>query len=71
VHRFVVEILLDDGSWIQDCACEYRQRVRKNVQGDVIEVFTDGIVPGGSSVNNFIFGRREDGSFTDRWSMGL
>ena len=69
VHRFLAELMLDDGTWVQDCACGHRQRARKNAQGIPSEVFADGMVPGGSSLDNAIFARQLDGSFQDRWAF--
>ena len=68
VHQFFAEILLPNGSVVQDCGCGYRQRVRKSVNGDVQEVFTDGLVAGGSSLDNAVFFRDTDGLFISRWA---
>lgn len=68
-HRFEVEMMLDNGSWVQDCACGHRRRIQKSSQGSVAQEYDDGVVPGGSSLDNAIFSRREDGRFIDRWSQ--
>jgi hypothetical protein len=69
VHRFELEILTDDPSlWVQDCACGYRQRVRK-VGVHVTEVLNDGLVEGGGSIQNGVFYMNDTMQWQDRWSL--
>lgn len=69
-HRFELEILLDDGTYVQDCACGFRRRVRKGYAGECQDL-QDGLVEGGTSLENSIFLRTENGAFHDRWSVRL
>jgi hypothetical protein len=73
VHRFLCQISLGDGTWVQDCECGHRQRAAKGKHGQVTQVFDDGVVVGGSSLDNVIFLKDErpqrDGGvhFINRW----
>ncbi len=70
VHRFDCEVLLDEpGIWVQDCACGHRRRVRKGPHGEIVEEFHDALVEGGSSCDNGVLIRQEDGSWRDRWAI--
>ena len=70
VHRYDCELSLDEPSlWVQDCACGHRRRVRKGQQGQIVEEFSDALVEGGSSCDNGVFVRADDGSWKDRWAI--
>ena len=66
-HQFLGEVALGNGLFVQDCGCGYRRRARKGTHGHIMEVFEDGMVEGGTSVDNSIFLKNEDGLFVNRW----
>lgn len=68
VHQFLLQIALSDGTVVQDCACGYRQRARRLPNGG-IEALQDGMVVGGSSVDNVVFLKHTGGHFVHRWEL--
>jgi hypothetical protein len=69
VHQYLAETMTDEyGVYVLDCACGDRQRVRKASTGNVLELLPEAVVVGGGSLENAIFKRQRDGSFTDRWA---
>lgn len=66
-HAYQVEIHLGNGIWVQDCTCGHRRRVQKGGYGDVVSVFDDAVVEGGTSLDNVVFLKGPDGAFVDRW----
>lgn len=68
-HSFLAQISLGEGLWVMDCSCGLRQRARKGTRGEVVHVFDDGMVVGGSSLDNCIFLKNADGDFINRWQV--
>jgi hypothetical protein len=68
-HHFLAEITLGQGLFVQDCGCGHRRRVRKGSHGDVLDIYEDGLVDGGSSIENAVFLKNADGHFVDRWAL--
>lgn len=68
-HQFLCQIDLGNGTWVQDCVCGHRQRAIKGNQGQVLQVLDDGMVVGGSSVDNVVFLKNAEGHFVNRWEL--
>ena len=68
-HQFLAQIDLGNGIWVQDCPCGHRQRARKGLRGEVVEVLTDGMVIGGASIENVVFLKNAEGHVVTRWDL--
>lgn len=68
-HQFLAQINLGNGIWVMDCPCGHRQRAMKGLHGEVVQVLNDGVVVGGTSLDNVVFLKGSDGQFVDRWSL--
>ena len=68
-HQFLAQMDLGNGIWVQDCSCGHRQRVIKGAQGQALQILDDGVVVGGSSVDNVVFLKGTDGQFVSRWEV--
>jgi len=66
-HQFLAQIDLGNGIWVQDCPCGHRQRAVKGSRGEILQVLDDGVVVGGSSVENVVFLKNAEGHFVNRW----
>ena len=68
-HQFLAQMDLGNGIVVQDCPCGHRQRARKGPRGEVTDVLDDGVVVGGSSVENVVFLKNADGHVVNRWDL--
>lgn len=72
MHQYPLEaqMLLSNGTWLQDCTCGHRRRVQKDEHNNVIHEYEDGLLEGAGSLANSVYFEEtmQSRQFIDRWS---